>query len=112
MQQQTNPAAQRKSQGSRASTSQPQESEKAEMKPVTSLITDNLGDDAKQQIEEVVDQASQYIKTGRSYVSENRGEALALAVAVGAVGWALVYTKLGRQILEAAAPKSSRRYPI
>ena len=90
----------------RRSTRTPQKSasQNSESKSVGDVISANLDKDAQKQLDEVLDQASQYMKNVRSYVSENRGEALALAFAAGVVGWALLYTRPGRQIIEMAAP--------
>lgn len=114
MQSQTENTAPKKNQASRApvkadKSESPERSEKQEasheIKTVGDVIGESLGKDTQKQLEEAVSQASDMYKTGKKYVNENRGEALALFVAVGVAGWALLYTKPGRQIFDMAAPK-------
>ncbi len=76
-----------------------------EIKTVGDVIGESLGKDTQKQIENAIGQAADLYKTGKTYVNENRGEALALFVAAGVAGWALLYTKPGRQLFDLAAPK-------
>lgn len=74
-------------------------------KSLTAVIGEGLGEDVQKQIENTMDQASKALKTTRSYVTEHRNEAIALAAVIGIGTWALLFTKPGRQLFDAAAPK-------
>lgn len=79
--------------------------DESEPKSLTDVIGEGLGEDAQKTIEKTLAQASDVVDQTKKYVSQNRGEAIGVGVAIGLAGWALLYTKPGRQLFDALAPK-------
>ena len=63
----------------------------------------DIGKDAQVKVDEVFSQATQYFDVVKTYLRESPREAFGLGLTVAAVGWALLFTKPGRQIFDKGA---------
>ena len=82
---------------------QQEQKSETDMKSIGAVIGESIGKNAQEKVDEAFSQATQYFDGVKTYLRESPREAVGLGLTVAAVGWALLYTKPGRQLFDKGA---------